>query len=242
MTREEILRAKRLSQSVAALGYKPVKKTPQKPKNLDFLNKLTGLNIPKKRVIVQKRPTRTPFEFDYKALTVKDGLPGRDAPMPTTDELLALIEPLVKTYTAEPQEPKITPEIVKEIVQMMHALPENDKLEVSKGIRNSNSFIFGKTKYKIEELMHGAGSGSTTSGKLVTTQYLLTAVQAGSDVTIDISQLVNFATFDSIITLYRNNIPQTEGASYNFTFANPIITVFGADAGEIFNLTYAYTA
>ena len=71
---------------------------------------------------MQKKLTRTPFAFDYKALTIKDAI------APTTDELLSLIEPLVKTYTAEPVEVEITPEMVKKIVQIMHNLPENDKL------------------------------------------------------------------------------------------------------------------
>lgn len=107
-------------------------------------------------------------------------------------------------------------------------------------IRNANSFIFGGKKYKIEELMHGAGT-TTTSGLNVTTQYLLDATQDGDNVNIDLSQLTNFATFDEIIALYRNNVPQTEGASYNFTVAGSIVTIFGADASEIFNITYSYT-
>ena len=60
---------------------------------------------------------------------------------------------------------EITQEMVKTIVKMMHGLPEMDKLEVSKGIRNAQSFIFGKTKYKMEEMMHGGGGtggGSAT--------------------------------------------------------------------------------
>lgn len=83
--------------------------------------------------------------------------------------------------------------------------------------------------------INASGGGSGTN---VATQYSLTAVQAGSDVTIDISQLTNFATFDSLIAVYRNNTMQTE--TLNFTFANPTITILNADAGEVFNCTYAY--
>lgn len=50
-------------------------------------------------------------------------------------------------------------EFVKKIVKIMHSLPEKDRLDVQ-GIRNFQSFVFGGTKYKVEELMHGGGSGS----------------------------------------------------------------------------------
>lgn len=50
--------------------------------------------------------------------------------------------------------------MVREIVKIMHTLPEADKLEVSKGIRNASSFIFNKTKYQTSELMHGGGSST----------------------------------------------------------------------------------
>ncbi len=87
-----------------------------------------------------------------------------EAPAPTTDTLSALIEPLVKHHIAatKPPEVEITPELVKKIVQMMHSLPEIDKLEVSKGIRNAASFVYGGTKYGVHEMMHGAGASSAT--------------------------------------------------------------------------------
>lgn len=107
-------------------------------------------------------------------------------------------------------------------------------------LRNANSFMFNGKKYKIEELMHGGSAGSTSSGQNVTTQYLLTAIQSGSDVTIDLTQLTNWATFSQIICLYRNNQPQTLGV--DFTFASPTVTITGADSSEIFNITYAFTS
>ena len=71
--------------------------------------------------------------------------------------------------TKEAETPfEITEEMVKTIVQMMHKLPELDKLEVSKGVRNASSFIYGGTKYKTSELMHGGGGSSTST--TVTTQ------------------------------------------------------------------------
>lgn len=116
---------------------------------------------------------------------------------------------------------------------------KEQSLDIS-NIKNAASFMKDGIKYKIEELMHGgAGSSMTTSS--VTTQYLLNAVQSGNDVTIALSQLTNFATFSAIITLYRNNVPQTLGASYNFTVSGSTVTIFNADAGEIFNITYSFT-
>lgn len=61
------------------------------------------------------------------------------------------------------EELTITPDLVKDIIKVMHLLPENDKLEVSKGLRNANSFIFNGTRYKTEELMHGGGGAGGTS-------------------------------------------------------------------------------
>ncbi len=57
----------------------------------------------------------------------------------------------------------VTTDIVKDIIKVMHSLPDVDKLEVSKGIRNASSFIYKGTRYGTEELMHG-GSSSSSSG------------------------------------------------------------------------------
>lgn len=81
-----------------------------------------------------------------------------------------------------------------------------------------------------------AAGGS--SGSNVTTQYSLTVVQAGANVTIDLSQLTEFATFIDIVAVYRNNIMQTE--TINFTVAGSTVTILQADAGEVFNVTYSY--
>lgn len=86
--------------------------------------------------------------------------------------------------------------------------------------------------------------GTTTitaagAGTSVTTQYSLTAVQAGSNVTIALSQLTNFATFVGVIAVYRNNIMQTSGV--DCTIGATSVTVNNADAGEVFNITYSYT-
>ncbi len=96
--------------------------------------------------LTSKKPA--PIKFSYK-----------EAPVPSDFSLQALIVPLVKQAMAElaPKELEVTPEMVKKVISVMHSLPENDKLEVSKGIRNSASFIYNKTKYGMHEMMHGGG-------------------------------------------------------------------------------------
>lgn len=102
------------------------------------------------------------------------GLPGRDGkngetPVKgihyfTTEEIEAVKKEIateLETKIPEiPEQLEVNQELVKKIVAIMHTLPEADKLEVSKGIRNAQSFIYGGTKYKTSELMHGAGSST----------------------------------------------------------------------------------
>lgn len=69
-------RAKELSRAVSALGIHPrPKPTPKKPPSLDFLNSLTGLTIPKKKLV-------KPFSFVARVeggVRGTDGAPGKDA-------------------------------------------------------------------------------------------------------------------------------------------------------------------
>lgn len=163
MNAADVKRAAALSKQLGSLGYRPKIKEPQKKRdNLDWLSKRTGLDIPKMRVEKPKAKP-TPFKFNYDALRIKNGEDGKDGRTATTEELLALMRPLIQHAMAEMSKPlpELTDEFVKSIVQKMHALPEADKLEVSKGIRNAQSFIFNKTKYDISEMMHGAGASSS---------------------------------------------------------------------------------
>ncbi len=61
----------------------------------------------------------------------------------------------------------LDPEHIKQIVKAMHSLPEVDKLEVSKGIRNANSFIYNGTKYGTHELLHGGGNTTSSSFSII---------------------------------------------------------------------------
>lgn len=148
-------------------------------------------------------------------------------------------EPAVQApVTMELTNDMITQDTARHIVKLMHELPEKDKLEVSQGIRNAQSFIFNNKRYKIEELMHGGGSSGNNTTTNIITQYSLVGVQAGSDVTVALSQLTHFATLIGVVVAYRNQIPQTQGVTCNITATD--ITFFGADASEVFSVTYTY--
>ncbi len=152
--------------------------------------------------------------------------------------------------------------IVKELIEELKELPVSAFPNVERELISHRSQLAGKI-YGKDTMVRGGGmtleagpnitltpqangtvlvtAAGGASGVNVTTQYALTAVQAGADVTIALSQLTNFATYDQLVALYRNNVPQTEGASYNFTATATTVTVFNADAGEVFNITYSYT-
>ena len=154
-------RARELSKAVQSLsrGFVTQKKK-EKPKSLDFLDRLTGLNIPKKHIERKPKPSKG-FKIPYESMKTKEVVIREVAP--SAEDMMAAIIPLVRQHLAEIGTPEITitPEMVKQIIQIMHTLPENDKLEVSKGIRNYQSFIYKGTKYGMEEMMHG---GASTGG------------------------------------------------------------------------------
>lgn len=127
----------------------------------------------------------------------------------------------------------------KVIEAVIEKIVKEKRIDVS-NIRNAEGFMFNKKKYKFEELMRGGGGGTTTGGLTVTTQYLLTAVQVGSDVTIALSQLSHFATFSQAITFTKNNMPQTYGAAFDFTITGGVLTAYNCSDADAFNLVYSY--
>lgn len=152
---------------------------------------------------------------------------------PTEDKLRGIIEPLISKIAADIQIPEveITPDIVKKIVQMMHTLPENDKLEVSKGIRNASSFIYGGTKYGTHELMHG---GSSTSS---TTTTVNNEVVAGSGTSWTLAHTPDAGT----VKLYAIGQRLTPGAGNDYTISGTAITTANSwSAGQIL-ADYTYT-
>lgn len=154
-----------------------------------------------------------------------------DTPAPSSTALQALIEPLVIHHVAQLQAPsvEITAELVKRIVQQMHSLPEVDKLEVSKGIRNANSFIYGGTKYGTHEMMHGAGSSSTNS----TSEY--GEVVSGSGTSWTLAHVPNAGT----VRLFAIGQRLTLNVDYTISSAN--ITTLSIWAAGTILADYQYT-
>jgi len=149
--------------------------------------------------------------------------------------------------------------IVKELIEELKELPITAFPNVEREFVNHRAQLAGKIYGKDTWARGGgmtmsAGSNITlvpkadgtveinasggASGTNVATQYSLTAVQSGADVTIDLTQLTNYATFSDLILVMRNNIPQTE--TINFTFVDPIITITNADSSEVYSVQYAY--
>lgn len=190
------------------------------------------------------------------------GIPGKDGKSVSVDEVVAKVLSVIRIPEdgmpgKDADEEKVIKAVLKELKKMGFATKEDVE-----GFRSE----IGSYRNQLAMRQAGQHGGGTTvsagsnitlvpqadgtvqinasgggSGTNVTTQYTLTAVQAGDDVTIDLNQLTNYATFTDLIALYRNNIMQTEGASYNFTVSGDTVTVFNAAADEIFNITYAYS-
>lgn len=176
----------------------------------------------------------------------KDGVNGKDAVMPDITLIAKKVEKLLPPV-AEVNKQEIIDDIMNLVKDLgVHDLPKianelaSYRNQLARPLVGKVGKLAGK-QYGKNTYIRGGGGGSTTSGETVTTQYLLIGVQDGDNVTIDLTQLTNWATFSQLIGLYRNNIPQTEGASYNFTLSGGTVTVFNADASEIFNLTYSFT-
>lgn len=141
MQASDISKAKQLSAQLAKLGYA---RTPSAKK-------------PTKKAI------KTPFTFPYKAITENTAVFTQIETLQKELKALKMVVPQTTILEKEPIPFELTSEMVKEIVKMMHKLPENERLDVS-GIRNFQSFVFKGTKYGVEEMMHGGGAGSSSSG------------------------------------------------------------------------------
>lgn len=147
-----------------------------------------------------------------------------EAPPPSTTTLSAIIEPLVAHHVATIEKPtvEVTPELVKQIIAVMHSLPETDKLEVSKGLRNAASFLYGGTKYGMHEMMHGGSSTSTT----ITSVFNEVVSGSGTSWTLGIAP----ATGDERI--YVNGQRLTPTVDYTITGAH-ITTLLSWVAGTM---------
>lgn len=167
------------------------------------------------------------------------GEPGKDAEPVDFNAIISALKPLIPA-AVEGKRGKpgkdATLDTEKLVIELVEKIRKEKLLEIT-DIRNAESFIFNKKKYKTEELMHGSGgSGGSTANIL--TQYTLTATQDGADAVVDLSQLTNYATLVGVIVAYRNQIPQTNGNTCLISATD--VRFYNADASEIFSITYTY--
>jgi len=137
-----------------------------------------------------------------------------------------------ETETEEPEETEepfeITQDMVRTIVQMMHKLPEVDKLEVSKGVRNANSFIYGKTKYKSEEMMHGGGDTVSAGNGITITNVNGVKVLSAPAGATTYTQSGVIADLNSLTALHNINTVFTFAINGMFYHITTDYTVAGA--------------
>lgn len=171
-------------------------------------------------------------DFDEVVQTVVAMLPRQE--MFSKEQVVAALIPFIPEAVKGADAVIDKDQLISELIEK---IKKDKSIDIS-DVRNAQTFMFNKKKYNIHELMRGAGGGSTSGGLTVTTQYLLTALASGADVTIDLTQLANWATFNQAIAIYRNNVPQTE--TVNFSISSNLLTIFNADASEVFNVTYSY--
>ncbi len=252
MNNADYLRAKKLSKQLASFGsaskVKEVKKTSN---SLDFLNNLSG--FPKKKI---KTPYFKPTPVKVLKEKVYLGAPGKkgdkgdsikgdpgytpikgldyfDGKTPTTEELEAIMLPHIEKAITGLKQPEakeefsVNEDMVREIIKIMHSLPEQDKLEVSKGIRNAQSFIFNKTKYETSELMHGGGSSGSGGVTIITISG-----------TIDDSNVNFTATSEPTLLNINGGFYQQTGGAITWTYLAGAITLSSpvGTGGSIYGL------
>lgn len=175
----------------------------------------------------------------------RDGIDGDDGATPSKQELLALINPLIpKVKNGLDAKAPTVDQIIEKILSLegdeatRFGKAMGAKIDISQ-IRNAQSFMMkgSKSKYKMEEMMHGSGSGSGSTANILT-QYSLVATQDGNDALVALSQLTNYATLVGVIVAYHNQIPQTQGVTCNITATE--VRFFNSDANDVFSITYTY--
>lgn len=163
----------------------------------------------------------------------QNGAPGKDAVI-DYDELAKILSERLRL---DERDKKISNEIASYRNQLAGKVYGKDTF-----VRGGGDTVKAGTNVTITTDAAGnkvinAQGGS--AGATLTTQYQLTAVQVGDDVTIALSQLTHFATYQGLVQVQRNNVPQTE--TLNFTQTATSVTIFNADASEVFNIMYAYS-
>jgi hypothetical protein len=152
MTPADRKKASELHAKVRLFGVhaKPVVKESEKNKtaNLLYLNRRRKPPVPVK--YTKRIPS--PLSFPYQSLRVKDGRdgdPGRDA---DENSIVSRVVQILKQENPYADEDALMERLLDKIIK-------DKRLDISH-LRNSDQFIFGGTKYKISELMHGGSSGT----------------------------------------------------------------------------------
>lgn len=195
------------------------------------------------------------LEQEVQRLTAIDHLKGDDGKSVEINDVLPHLIPHL------PQAEKVDhKKIVMDVLDMM-PIPEKEEtqeldtealfeefvtriqkerlIDVSH-IKNAESFIFNGTKYKIEELMRGAGGSSANNTAALT--EVVTGIQSGNDVAISLSQLTQTPSYLLFVTkngqiLMPNGSSSFPGSSWSE--AGTTITVYNADASsDFFQIQY----
>jgi len=215
MNPSDIQRVRQLSSQLKSFGMKPkpVIQKPTKPKSLDFIMKY-------KPVKQQTRPILSPFLQKKPKSTLiiqrgKDGVDGKDANEESIVE--RIMELMRKEYPSD--EMAFMDRLIERI--------KKEKLIDVSNIRNAESFIYGGTKYKISELMHGGSSslGTQIYGEMV----------SGSGTSWTLAQTPNSGT----LRLYANGQRLALTTDYTISAAT-ITTVLSWVAGTLL-ADYSYT-
>jgi hypothetical protein len=142
-----------------------------------------------------------------KGVDYNDGEPGESAETPvkgvhyfTPEEIEGLKKEIIGSIKpvkpAEAPKPlKVDDDFVKQIIKIMHKLPDKEKLEASQGIRNAQSFMYKGTRYETAEMMHGGAASSSATGTFVYNE-----VVAGSGTTWTLAHV----PIANTVTLFAN--------------------------------------
>lgn len=203
----------------------------------------------------------TPTKEELTALITPLIPKSKDGKTPTTEELIKLITPLIpitRNGTTPiqgidyfvPTIEEVAREVASkylmpsEIFRVIFSLPDN----LVSALNSAQGQIKTERIEGLEKLINevhkkhwppfyvgqGGTSGSTTGVNI--SDELVTAVQSGSNVTIDLSQLGH--SYSTVLQVRRNGIPQVRTAAW--TQSGSSVTVLGADAGEYFEIQYTY--
>lgn len=224
MTPADHKRAKELSAQLAAIS--PAKAVLSKPKKIPTLSdRIASLGKPDQKTV------SNPI---YMGEAGKDGITpvkGKDYLTPTEMESIKK-EIADSVKLPESTEPTVSEDFVKKVIKVMHTLPEGDKLEVSKGIRNANSFIFNKTKYDTSEMMHGGGS-SSGSGTVTSVSVASTNGFAGTVATATTTPVITLKT--TVTGLLKGDGTAISAAVGDTDYQNPItLTTTGSSGAATF--------